>query len=222
MLPKIPGIYAIVNLKNGKIYIGQTANFRKRFTAHKSFLRTGSHPNHHLQAAWNKYGEGAFEFKKLEYCSVEDLDKREQHYLNTYLPKGVCYNVSIDASAPRRGLTYIMDEERKVKIGNANRGKKRSDEQRELMRGRIVSDETKEKLRLSHLGKVTSEETKQKMSESNRCIKRPKSDEHRKKISDAHKGQKREPFSEETKQKMSEAAKKRYARQRAAKESVND
>lgn len=96
------------------------------------------------------------------------------------------------------------------KIANANRGKKRTHEQRaalsealkkhwaenprakketppkerkirddshwDYLRGRVLSDEVKEKLRLANLGKEHSDKTKKKMSDAKKDV--PKSPEH--------------------------------------------
>ena len=37
------GIYAIINKDNGRIYIGQTENLRKRAKAHVNLLKAGNH-----------------------------------------------------------------------------------------------------------------------------------------------------------------------------------
>ena len=80
-------------------------------------------------------------------------------------------------------------EETKQKISNSNKGKKRS-------------EETIKKLSEVNKGKKLSEETRKKMSET-RKGKKP-SEETRKKLSKVHKGKK---LSEEHKQKLSEAQK---------------
>ena len=43
------GIYALVNQKNGKRYIGQTNNFTKRKQMHFWELRSNRHYNAHLR-----------------------------------------------------------------------------------------------------------------------------------------------------------------------------
>src|SRR5258705_5831466 len=102
----VPGIYIILNTKNGKVYLGQTQNIRIRWNRHKRDLIKGNHPNKHLQLAWNKYGEKAFQFKILERCEVDKLNEREGHFIQIYKAKGIAYNVSDYANAPNRGKTF--------------------------------------------------------------------------------------------------------------------
>ena len=63
-------IYKIINVVNGKLYIGSTMHkFSKRKSEHLTALRKGYHFNSHLQSAWNKYGEENFIFEILERFS---------------------------------------------------------------------------------------------------------------------------------------------------------
>ena len=78
------GIYKITNLKNGKIYIGQSINILERFTQHKSDLKGNRHSNKHLQSAYNLYGLETFKFEILEECSKKQLDKRERYWINFF------------------------------------------------------------------------------------------------------------------------------------------
>lgn len=75
-------IYQIKNKINGKKYIGQTSDFQKRKNSHLSALRRGKCFNSYLQRAFDVYGEDAFEFSILEYCDVDDLDKREEFWIS--------------------------------------------------------------------------------------------------------------------------------------------
>lgn len=65
---KLSGVYEIRNALNNKRYIGSSINIYRRWRDHKRMLNLSVHPNKHLQAAWNKYGEKHFVFKILETC----------------------------------------------------------------------------------------------------------------------------------------------------------
>lgn len=88
------GIYAIVNLINGKRYVGQTYNLHLRWIRHKSYLKNGTSHNRHLQAAWNKYGEENFKYEIIEKCDFELLDEREIYWINYYDCLNNGYNFS--------------------------------------------------------------------------------------------------------------------------------
>ena len=79
-----PGVYLIRNIKNGKVYIGQTNNLKIRKQSHFSDLKANIHHNKHLQNAWNKYGAENFEFEVLEECSLEKLDEVEIYWIKYY------------------------------------------------------------------------------------------------------------------------------------------
>lgn len=102
------GVYQIENSINGKRYIGSSNQVRRRFYLHKWDLGRGKHHSITLQRAWNKYGESAFLFKPILYCSVDDLHFYEQRYLDkmeTVDPsKG--FNICCDASAAGMGRVW--------------------------------------------------------------------------------------------------------------------
>lgn len=92
-------VYKILNIKNGKFYIGSSKDYIRRWYQHKYYLNKNKHQNKYLQNAWNKYGKNNFEFILLEEC--EDLWKRstEQKYLNRLKPfvREIGYNISPSA-----------------------------------------------------------------------------------------------------------------------------
>ena len=204
-VPQKSGIYIIHNPKSNKIYIGQAQNIPERWTKHRRALKGGYHKNKHLQSAWNKYGAKTFQFRILEYCPIEQLDEREQHYLDIYIPKGACYNIALEAGAPTRGRKH--SEERLQQLSNAWKG------ERNPNFGKTLSAETRNKISAAkkgkaphNKGKTASDETKRKLSESHKGKTLPL--EQRRKISEANKGR---VISDEHKRKISEAAKRRYA-----------
>lgn len=112
--PNKSGIYVIVNVTNGHRYIGQASCLRRRLNNHRSCLRRGIHDNAHLQRAWNKYGEHAFDFKVERLCPVEALDDIETMLLNAE-PRPE-YNIARDGSVSGRGLKRSADARRKMSL----------------------------------------------------------------------------------------------------------
>lgn len=103
------GIYGIRNIRNGKIYIGQTADIKNRWMSHKSELRAGRHHNKHLQSAWDKYGEDAFLFFKIEECPVEYLDSYETFWIMYYNSMENGYNLDLGGKGIR-GYKHTAEE----------------------------------------------------------------------------------------------------------------
>lgn len=76
------GVYLILNIKNGKGYVGQSKDIQKRKYKHFQSLKNNYHHNHHLQNAWNKYGEKNFIFLILEKCDKKLLKNAEIFWIN--------------------------------------------------------------------------------------------------------------------------------------------
>jgi group I intron endonuclease len=178
---KTHSIYKITSIINNKKYIGSAVDFNSRKSKHLSALQLNKHGNIHLQSHVNKYGIDDLQFSIVEVIMFPELlIQREQYYINTLKPE---FNICKIAG---NTLGVKCSDERKEKIGNANRG-------------RIVSDETRKKLSIVGKGRVCSEETHKKLSiaqlgnASSKGI--PKSEEHKRKISESNKGKKMKPES---------------------------
>lgn len=76
------GIYVIMHIPSGKMYIGQSKCILTRWESHKYQLKTKKHYNKELQKVWNSSKESDWLFEVLESCSEEALDFREQYYIN--------------------------------------------------------------------------------------------------------------------------------------------
>lgn len=94
-LRKKSGIYIIINIVNGKRYIGSSSNIYNRLHEHFHNLRNNKHHTKHLQNSYNKYGKDSFTYDVLEFCELEKLEQREQFYIDSLTPE---YNKRIDAT----------------------------------------------------------------------------------------------------------------------------
>jgi len=217
----IQGIYRIFHKDSGKTYVGQSKDIPFRWKHHRESLNGGYHYNFHLQSAWVRYGEKAFGFEILEMVAdSKDLSRREGHYCDLYQahdrdhgynlrkvnPDGSC-EVSKETreklAVLRRGKPLPLDT--RLKVSKTLTGRK----------GPPCTEEAKEKSRVSHLGKGHTEESKRKISGSRITLfegrraqgvvtkhKQPRTEENRRKISEARRGMK---ASEEAKRHMSES-----------------
>lgn len=157
------GIYAILCIPNGYVWIGQSRDIPARWLGHKSALNANKN-SPHLQRAWNKYGPESFVWGIVQVSPPSRLDSLEESWIS--------------------------------KLDSGNRNKGFNIETTARGRGEMCS-EIKGKISDWHKG-------------------RPKTEEHRKKLSEALKGKRKHPMSEESKKKLSEAlqGKKRTPEQR--------
>lgn len=103
-----PGIYAMINQKTQKVYIGETTNIAARLSNHFSQLQLKQHDCKTLQKDWNRYGEIEFEFKILEIEKKKLKDQiyrlqKEKYYILKY--KRNIYN-SIIYKPKDRKISY--------------------------------------------------------------------------------------------------------------------
>ena len=75
------GVYCIRCKVNNKAYIGSSANINRRWTEHKSLLKTGKHFNKQLQEDYNKYGADSILYSILINCKPQYLLKYESMYI---------------------------------------------------------------------------------------------------------------------------------------------
>lgn len=208
------GVYLITCVVSHTIYVGSAArSFNQRWSQHVCELHKGVHPNKHLQAAWNKYGEENFQFTIAERCSPERCWPVEQRWLDILSKKKRLYNTCLVAGSH---LGVKRSEETKRKISLTSRDRRHSEETKNRMskvrKGRVFSEEHKKNLSKALKGRIFTEqhrrnlslalstdEAKQKMSLAQKG--RQKSEEHRSKLSQALTGKK---LSEEHKKRISE------------------
>ena len=147
---KVSGIYKIINVINNKIYIGSSKNIYCRKQQHIKCLNLNIHHNKHLQYSWNKYGKNVFKFVTIECCPLENLEIREQFWMDFYK----CYDRKFGYNNDIKAFNREKSDETKEKLKIANTGK-------------LHSLESRNKIRIFNLGRKMSTKTKLKMSVNN-------------------------------------------------------
>lgn len=166
-IPRTSGIYQILCVPTGKVYIGSAVNLANRVGLHIRQLNAQDHHSPYLQRAWDKYGEAAFTFTVLAFVPRDQLIATEQYYLdlleacdpttgyNTCTTAGsragilhspaTRQKMSDDRKGRKRGP---MSQAQKDKISEARRGKDLSHRL-----GKRHTEESREKMRQAKLGR---------------------------------------------------------------------
>ena len=137
---KLAGIYCIENLIDSKKYIGSTTCFQKRYSKHLFELKNGFHSSLHLQKAYFKYGANNFSFSILELINNEIIDfeevllSTENQYIERLKSNNKLFGYNLRISA------------------FSNYGIKHSPSAKTRIKGKRLSDSTKEKMSLSRQG----------------------------------------------------------------------
>jgi group I intron endonuclease len=132
VLKGVTGIYCIICVTNGRMYIGSAVDLSKRLAEHFLYGKT----NEHLQRALNLYTLEHFKFQILEMCNIDVLLEREQFYLDWLFcqPENLRFNFCPNAST-RLGATHSDQTRQKIS---------------DTLTGRSLSEETKAKMSESH------------------------------------------------------------------------
>lgn len=116
----LSGVYRIVHREKGKLYIGSSVTVRARLQAHRNRLRRGVHDNCHLQRAWIRDGESAFEFESLVTCRAEDLARTEQWWVDYYRENGVALYNQRPAVESNLGMRQSAESRAKMSAAKRN------------------------------------------------------------------------------------------------------
>lgn len=112
---------------NGKAYIGQTKDFKRRLLEHKNrYLKEdGEEKDKVLYRAMRKYGANNFKIELIDYC--EDYNEEEMFYISYYDTYRNGYNMTeggenppILAGIDSPFLTHDPEDQKKVKYLLAN------------------------------------------------------------------------------------------------------
>ena len=206
------GLYYIENKVNGKRYVGQSINVRRRLLRHKCDLRGNKHINKHLQNAWNKYGEDNFKFQVIKKCDSEALLEEEMKYIKKYGTFGGGYNLTPggeSGSVSFLGKKHTLESREKMRI--AKIGKKLPKTTIKAMKESAKgfdgphTEESKRKMSLVKKDRRLKPETIEKIARARKGT--VHTEETKKKISEAHKGKE---MGEETKTRISQSKRMKF------------
>jgi group I intron endonuclease len=117
-------IYKIINLINGKLYIGKTSDsIEKRWKEHILDSQKERYEKRPLYDAFNKYGIKNFQIEEIEKVENDDIAcKREQYWINklrTYIGFNDCngYNATLGGDS-RRLYDYKEIAEKYLELQN--------------------------------------------------------------------------------------------------------
>lgn len=89
-MEKIIGIYKITNLRNNKVYIGQTTNFHQRKLDH--FKATSVHQRPIELHKEIQKDKDNFSMSLIEECAANQLDEKEKYWTDVYARSHEMYN----------------------------------------------------------------------------------------------------------------------------------
>lgn len=156
---KEPCIYKITS-PSGRIYIGQTKNFRVRYLQYIKVIRAKNQVL--LYRSFLKHGVNNHTVEIIEITTIDLLNEREIYWIDYYksnkskYPNLIGLNLC-DGGNTVRGIKRT--QEHKDKISKANKGRKMDNAFRERCRENAKGNK-------HNLGKTKSPQTKQKISET--------------------------------------------------------
>lgn len=197
------GVYIIRNSVNAKVYVGSAVDFWKRYRKHRNNLKNTNHHSLPLQRFVDKYESKILRFELLEVialCKVALLEAEQKwiiHYESSDRKKG--FNMAPAAGSllgykhPFRKRAPHSEETRRIMSENRKRNPiLLTPEQRERQRTAVSAAS---RLRKGKPATPRTPEQEERRIASVRAANtgRKMPEEHKKKLSDARKGKKRDP-----------------------------
>ena len=98
------GIYKITNKLNGKAYIGQSIDIKRRWQEHKNEKNSSNS----LYQDFKIFGIENFNFEILEICNEEELNNKEKYWINYFNTYNDGYNLTCGGQGSCKGNKIIV------------------------------------------------------------------------------------------------------------------
>lgn len=159
-------LYKILNVINGKVYIGQSNKEKERWRKHKYLARQLS-PIQYIHRAMAKHGIENFIYEIIAVCITQiNANELEAQLIKQYNSRDKIFGYNVAPGGECAWNAGLPKEQQPMY------GKKQSEYQKkkmsEIRKGKLVihSQETIDKIRSTQMGHQTSIETRNKISKS--------------------------------------------------------
>lgn len=161
-------LYSITNTINNKVYIGITIHLSRRINTHLYTLKKSNHGNKYIQIDYDKYGWDSFVVDVIDTYDNKFDAARAEKYFTDYIfrkNKDICYNIV-------SGGLDIVPQISKLRIEKLKTDPESMDKLKlwfqKANTGKVLSEETKNRIRQKAIGRKASKETKLKMRASHK------------------------------------------------------
>ena len=131
------GIYKITNKNNGLIYIGQSKNIERRKIEH---FNNNRYNLSEIDKAIQLIGAENFSFEVLEECLAEELDQKEEYWIQYYDSYNNGYNKTKGGQGHFSGGRPILTEEDVINIRKAYANREERDKVYLLYQNKITKN----------------------------------------------------------------------------------
>jgi len=156
-------VYIAYNKETGYYYIGASTKKRDRFSCHLSLLLNNKHININFQNAYNDNKN--FEWKYINVCDGKTAFNIEQQLIDKFKDDQYCLNIATSSPPSRAGCKLSEAHKAALKEANKNRviTQETKDKVRAALLGRKRPIEVIEKMRRALLGKKATNATREKL-----------------------------------------------------------
>jgi group I intron endonuclease len=144
------GVYGILNLVTGELYVGASQNIEHRWLWHQDRLKKNNNDTPKLQTAWNKFGAKVFILQLIEECEVLQLVEKEKWWIKHLETIETGYNIS---AGPGFSAHHTKQSRAQMSVSQKRRYKRPEEIQ---IRKQRVAEQMSDPLMRAKIGKSVS------------------------------------------------------------------